>query len=231
MNGQANSTRSGPVRPWSLLEELRRHVPFTLIGTFTGVVIAGLFTLCGINSVWAGRLFWTLHPLHVLLSAMATTALYRQLARAGWFRTFVVGYVGSIGIATLSDCIIPYVGEWMIGLPNRGLHIGFIEKWWLVNPMAVLGIAVAWLLPRSKVAHAGHVLLSTWASLFHIQMALSGQLNMLIVLVMPIFLFLAVWIPCCTSDIVMPVLFARLVSHNRADRSEHTAGGESERAL
>lgn len=25
----------------------------------------------------------------------------------------------------------------------------------------------------------------------------------------PLFLFLAVWVPCCTSDIVFPLLFAK----------------------
>ena len=31
---------------------------------------------------------------------------------------------------------------WMLHLPNRGLHLGFIEKWWLVNPIALIGSRV-----------------------------------------------------------------------------------------
>ena len=231
MKAHADSSTPAPRGPWSLAGELRRHVPFTFIGTVTGVLIAGFFVFIGVDRSWAVKLFWGLHPLHVLLSAMATTALYRYWAGAGWMSSVVVGYVGSIGIATLSDSVIPYIGEWMIGLPNRGIHVGFIEKWWLVNPMAMLGIALAWLLPRSEISHAGHVLLSTWASLFHIQMALGDSVGMLTVLVMPVFLFLAVWIPCCTSDIVMPVLFARLVNHNRHRRCDRASTGESEHAL
>jgi len=153
------------------------------------------------------RLFWTLHPLHVLLSALVTAGMFRLHSHGRFWKTVLIGYVGSIGIATLSDSLIPYVGEWLLGLPNKGVHLGFIEKWWLVNPLAVLGILIAWFRPRTKFPHAGHVLLSTWASLFHIVMALGDQLSPVKILVVAAFLFLAVWVPCCTSDIVFPLLF------------------------
>ena len=62
-------------------------------------------------------------------------------------------------------------------MPNRGIHTGFIEKWWLVNPLAILGVTIAYFRPTTKFPHAGHVLLSTWASLFHILMAVGGTLR------------------------------------------------------
>jgi len=123
--------------------------------------------------------------------------------------TLVIGYLGSVGIATLSDCVIPYVGELLLDLPNRGVHLGFIEKWWLVNPLAAVGIGLGYLWPHTKYPHAGHVLLSTWASLFHMTMAIGGDLSILQYTATAVFLFLAVWIPCCTSDIVFPLLFAK----------------------
>jgi hypothetical protein len=119
----------------------------------------------------------------------------------------IIGFVGSVGIATISDSLIPYLGEIMLNMPNRGLHIGFIEKWWLINPLALLGIAVAYFRPSTRFPHAGHVLLSTWASLFHILMAVGGPVNWLSYLVVFVFLFIAVVIPCCVSDIVFPLLF------------------------
>jgi hypothetical protein len=101
------------------------------------------------------------------------------------------------------------------------LHIGFIEKWWLVNPLAIAGAVLAYLRPATKFPHAGHVLLSTWASLFHIIMALGGAVSEISVVIVPAFLFVAVWIPCCVSDIVFPLLFAR-----DAEGHEASACGE-----
>jgi len=121
----------------------------------------------------------------------------------------IIGYVGSVGIATISDSLIPYVAEFLLGMPNRGIHLGFIEKWWLVNPLAILGIAIAYFKPTTKFPHAGHVLLSTWASLFHIIMAKAESLNWFSYITIFIFLFFAVWIPCCMSDIVFPLLFVK----------------------
>ncbi|MFH1552217.1 MAG: hypothetical protein ABID83_01070, partial [Candidatus Omnitrophota bacterium] len=57
--------------------------------------------------------------------------------------------------------------------------------------------------------HAGHVLISTWASLFHIIMAAGKSLGLFFYVAVFLFLFLAVWVPCCISDIVFPLLFVR----------------------
>lgn len=189
--------------------ELRSHVPFTVFGTLTGVAIMAVIVFARVPDAVSSGLFWTLHPLHVLLSALVTAGIYRLHGKGRLWSTILVGYCGSIGIATLSDCVIPYVGEWLLDLPNRGAHLGFIEKWWLVNPLAVLGAAIACVRPRTKIPHAGHVLLSTWASLFHMTMALGDELGVLTVVLVAVFLFLAVWVPCCTSDIIFPLLFAK----------------------
>ncbi len=193
--------------------ELRRHSPFTLLGTLSGVVLMTALVVGHVPVSWSRSLFWGLHPVHVLLSALVTASMLRLHRQAGWLLTLTVGYVGSIGIATLSDCVIPYVGEVLLGLPNRGIHLGFIEKWWLVNPLALLGIVIGYLWPHTKLPHAGHVWLSTWASLFHMTMAASSGLSVVSFIAIPFFLFLAVWIPCCTSDIVFPLLFIEKHSH------------------
>jgi len=88
------------------------------------------------------------------MSAPATASMYRLhtcerisgvcvKGHCNLWLLLVIGYFGSIGIATLSDSIIPYLGELMLNLPNRGIHLGFIEKWWLVNPLAVAGVLIA----------------------------------------------------------------------------------------
>ncbi|MGB2990623.1 MAG: hypothetical protein WBC98_11775, partial [Candidatus Zixiibacteriota bacterium] len=121
----------------------------------------------------------------------------------------IIGYSGSIGIATISDSIIPYLGEVLLGMPNRGIHFGFIEKWWLVNPLAIIGVSIAYLKPTTRFPHFGHVLLSTWASLSHIIMATGQALNWVSYSIVFFFLFIAVWLPCCVSDIVFPLLFVK----------------------
>ena len=189
-------------------KELRAHAPFTAFGTVTGIVIMIVVIHARMPKEASSALFWTFHPLHVFLSALVTAGMYRLHGAGGVWRTLLIGYLGSIGVATLSDSIIPYVGEVLLDLPHRGLHLGVIEKWWLVNPLALAGIALAYIRPRTKFPHAGHVLLSTWASLFHITMALGTEVGVATVILVGVFLFLAVWVPCCTSDIVFPLLFA-----------------------
>ncbi len=193
--------------------ELKNHAPFTFFGAFTGIIAMFLFQ--HLPSHTSYTIFYILHPLHVLLSALVTSSIYKihryEGIRGGYILPvlLVIGYTGSVGIATLSDSIIPFLGESLLDLPRREIHIGFIEKWWLVNPLAFMGIAISYFRPTTKFPHAGHVLLSTWASLFHMIMALGGGLNILSYIGIFIFLFLAVWIPCCVSDIIFPLLFVK----------------------
>jgi hypothetical protein len=195
----------------NIIKELRNHAPFTTFGALTGIIIMLFFYR--IPSGISYKIFYVLHPLHVVLSALVTASMYqhykcgRMKVKCNLLVLLMIGYVGSVGIASLSDSIIPYFGEGLLNLPNRGIHIGFIEEWWIVNPAAILGVAIAYFWPRTKFPHSGHVLLSTWASLFHIIMALGGAINWGLTLAIFVFLFLAVWVPCCVSDIVFPLLF------------------------
>ena len=217
--------------------ELKGHAPFTLFGAAAGLAFMVIFMQVG-QSV-AKNFFEVFHPLHVLLSAMATASMFAIHRKAkNFILILVIGYVGSIGIATLSDSIVPYIGEKILGLhvPTHAdihnedagdhaghsheghahddaegpkLHIGFIEDWYIVNPAALLGIIIAYLLPRTKTPHAAHVLISTWASSAHIMMNTQGDITVAALGGIFVILFIAVWIPCCVSDIVFPLLFVK----------------------
>ena len=190
--------------------ELGEHVPFTTFGAATGIIVMVIIVLTNIlpqvNRV-SYLIFYIMHPAHVVLSAVVTTAIYRKYSGDKVWVAVVIGYLGSIGIATLSDSIVPYLGEMLLDLPNKGIHIGFIEEWWIVNPAALVGIAIGYWWPNTKFPHSGHVLISTWASLFHNIMALGDTVNLITLLPIFFFLFLGVWLPCCLSDIIFPLLF------------------------
>ena len=187
--------------------ELKSHAPFTLFGALTGIVLMLLFKNIGHQT--SEGLFYVFHPFHVILSAMVTASMFKLYARKTNFLVVLpIGYIGSIGVATVSDSLIPYAGEILLGLDAHS-HVGFIEGWYVVNPAAILGILIAYFWPKTKFPHSGHVLLSTWASSFHILMALDSSISLLRSIVIFIFLFIAVWLPCCISDIVFPLLFVR----------------------
>lgn len=200
-------------------KELKIHAPFTIFGAMTGIIIIALFQR--MPSKLSYNIFYILHPIHVVLSALVTASMYELhtckringkciRGKCNLWVLLIIGYIGSVGIATISDSVIPYLAEVILKMPNRGIHLGFIEKWWLVNPLAVIGVLIACFRPTTKFPHAGHVLLSTWASLFHIIMAMGGGvLHWFVYVAIFLFLFLAVWIPCCLSDIVFPLLFVK----------------------
>jgi hypothetical protein len=221
-----------------ILTELKNHSPFTLFGAFTGIICMLLFKNAGPET--NHRLFQVFHPSHVVLSAMVTASLFMlHRNKTTFFTILIIGYIGAIGVATVSDCVLPFFGESILGVaipvhhhlheeaePENQLeqtetnapdsehegpkiHLGFIEDWYIVNPAALLGILIAYFLPRTKFPHAGHVLISTWASSFHVLMNTQCELTLPILSGILVVLFIAVWLPCCFSDIVFPLLFVK----------------------
>lgn len=204
--GSGTRLENPPTWHRRLRQELRRHAPYTGIGAVGGLALAFLLVHVATSRQLSRTLFEIAHPLHVLLSAVATTNLYARRQQGKRLVSLLLGYVGSIGIATLSDSIVPYLGEWLLQLPARAAHLGFVENAWRVHLAAVLGATLGLVLPKTPIPHGGHVFLSTCASLFHMLMALEGPLTFARLGVMGGFLFLAVWLPCCTSDIVLPMI-------------------------
>jgi len=190
-----------------IAHELKEHVPFTALGALTGIIIMVIVVLSNVPYHISDTIFHTLHPVHVLLSALVTTAMYMRYKKGKIWAVILIGWTGSIGIATISDALIPYLGGSLLQAQME-FHVPFIEHWW-INLVALAGIGIGYWRQTTKIPHFGHVLLSTWASLFYI-MAF-GIADDWIPLLPFIFLilFLAVWIPCCLSDIVYPLLFVR----------------------
>ena len=197
--------------------ELLHHAPFTAVGAVVGIVIMAVISLCDTPMNVSEGLFFTFHPLHVVFSALVTTALYRKQKGHKLWAVVIIGYVGSVGIATLSDAVIPYLEGSSLKV-DMGFHLPFLEtelmpfinlpKWIVVNGAALIGIAIGFFRPNTTFPHMGHVFLSTWASLFGFTAFGTADWLPLLPIIF-VFLFLAVWIPCCVSDIVFPLLWVK----------------------
>jgi len=231
-----------------ILSELRNHAPFTIFGALTGIFLMLAILLARVPAASIKPAFVLFHGLHVFLSAIVTAAMYRRY-RKHILPGVVIGIVGSLGIATLSDVVFPHHGGALaLSLTaarhdahahdaeehahlgeeahdehaHHHMHIGFIDHWWLINPLAVLGVVIGMWKPSTKIPHAGHVLLSTWASLFYMVAYGNSDANWLPVLPLVfVVLFIAVWLPCCFSDIAFPLLF---VGKGALDEEHHHHG-------
>ncbi len=222
-----------------ILIELKGHLPFTFFGALLGVAFMLLFR--NVGQIANQTLFAVFHPTHVVLSAMVTASMFKLHAtKKRFLLILLVGFIGSIGVATVSDIIIPHIGSDLLGLDvpthaqvhgaqvdspsghdaeadhsaeadhhEQNLHLSFIEEWYIVNPAALLGIFIALFLPRTKFPHAGHVLISTWASSSYLLMNMQSSITLGLGIGIFVTLLIATWLPCCISDIIFPLLFVK----------------------
>ena len=207
---------------WQLLAiEFAHHLPYTLVGSL--IAMAGVWWF-GTQYLHNGHpellftqaraSFHLFHPLHICLSAIATTSLFWRHERH-LLRAVTVGALGTIIPCGLSDYVFPYVGGRLLG-QTMELHLCIVQHPQLFFPFLTLGIvgglwAEERLTGSHLFSHGAHVFVSSAASLLYlISFGFTSWMTD-VRLVFPAFLtvVLAVWIPCCISDIVVPTAAAR----------------------
>ncbi len=208
-----------------ILQVLKEHLPYTFLGVVLATIF--IFPLSKIENLNTYGFFYTLHPLHIFLSAFATTSFYTRYnpKKVNWIKVFFISYLGSIIISSVSDSFIPYLSESILKMPLKEIHFGFLEETILVNLAAVLGILLGFFKPKTKISHLFHIFVSSFASLFHMLMA-NKILNFGIVFYISIFLFLflGVMIPCSFSDMIFPLLFIKKTQQHLCDTCKKESG-------
>ena len=194
------------------LRELREHLPFSILAVLLALSLFGIVhSIQTLDAHKSSRIFHVFHPIHLLLSAAATTSVFWTYEKKV-IKSVLVGFFGSTIICSISDILLPMLGA-HIFLQDMHLHICLLEEPELVLPFLVLGIFVgifsSHLLDRASFfSHSGHVLVSAVSSLLYLTSYGVGNLLDSLGWILVLLVF-AVLIPCCLSDLVLPVLFAR----------------------
>ena len=205
-------------RRWNIVVvELAHHLPYTIVSTLIAMAGIWWFASQRLNTgdsvqlfMQSRALFHLFHPLHICLSAIATTSLFWRYERHV-LRAIVVGALGTILPCGLSDYVFPYLGGLALGEPME-LHMCIVSHPQLFFSFLVLGIVGGFwaeqLMTGSHLfSHGAHVFVSSAASLLYlISFGFTDWMGD-VRLVFPAFaiIVIAVWVPCCISDIVVPV--------------------------
>jgi hypothetical protein len=200
------------LKTMSLIHELREHAPFTGMSAIGGILLF-LFAFHvnpGYLNANSENMFHFFHPLHILFSAIATSAIFAKY-NPGKGKIFAVGIFGSLSICGISDALLPFLGGTLFGL-GMEWHLCLLEHWELVVPVAVIGTVFGMLRfeKASIFSHSWHVLVSTLATLLYLisfGIAFGSAWHLFATFII---VFFSVIIPCCTSDIVFPVLVGRV---------------------
>jgi hypothetical protein len=171
-------------------------------------------------------LFHLFHPVHMLFSAAATTAMFWRYERRV-LKAVLIGLAGAVGVCGLSDIVMPHVSLMLLG-KFVAWHICLVENPQMVLTFAVVGVGVglaasAGVQHSTFFSHSLHVFSSTMASIFYLVGPFGGIAWIDSVGIVFLFVIVAVAVPCCLSDIVFP-LFLAGGAHERY-RGEHCGGG------
>jgi len=210
-----------------ILVELTHHLPYTIVSSLIAMAAVWYFGTVQmqqhVDRGWVAELRWSfhvLHPLHVCLSAITTTAVLWRFDRR-LVKALLVGTFGSVVPCGFSDYVVPFVGGKILGQTMQ-LHICLIEHPMLILPFLFLGLLGGLLFEgrvteHSVFSHGAHVFVSSLAALLYLaSFGFTGWMSD-VNLVFPVLLIvvIAVWIPCCIGDIVIPISALREHAHGR----------------
>jgi len=185
--------------------ELAHHLPFTTLAVVATVLILGVLSQRRTER-WDGTSFELLHYLHLFASAIATTAIFWRYRRDILFAVGV-GFVGAVTFCTMSDILLPYLGARLFGIPVV-LEWELLEAPLWVAGSTLLGTAVGFVRFRhlTVYSHSVHVFVSAFASLMYL-LTRTSQLwfTWAHAPAVALILLVAVFLPCCLSDFVMPI--------------------------
>lgn len=188
-----------------IIKELKEHSFFT-----SGAVISALFLVFLIHFYLRLEVpretFHIFHFLHIIVSAMATGALYYKY-RKRVILALLVGILGSLIVGSFSDIIFPFLGGKILGA-DLHFHLPLIEETFPTLFFAFLGSFLGVVFQRHKTPHFVHVFLSVFASLYYL-LVFGVNLGAFFLFLAFFIIFLAVIIPCCLSDIVFPLIFLK----------------------
>ena len=203
-----------------IANEFAHHLPYTIVGSLIAMAGVWWFATQHLGNGRAEALyaqarasFHLFHPLHISLSAIATTSLFWRHERHV-LRALAVGALGTIIPCGLSDYVFPYWGGLLLG-QTMELHMCIVDHPQLFFPFLALGIVGGFwaeerLTGSHLFSHGAHIFVSSAASLLYlISFGFTAWLTD-VRFVFPAFvtIVLAVWVPCCISDIVVPATAA-----------------------
>ena len=185
-----------------LVHELKHHLPFTASATIIAVVISVVFIMLSLDI--GESIFHSLHILHLLASAIVTSAIFYKYKKSV-FQTILVGISGAIIVGSLSDIIFPWLGASIFQL-NPHFHLSIIEIPFMVLGTAFIGSLIGIMTLATKLPHTLHVGISVFASMFYL-ITYVETVNVLSLILSFIIVVISVMIPCCVSDILYPFFF------------------------
>lgn len=222
---------------WNIFShELVHHLPYGTLSVALALmllsmisVLFGLSNLCSHHvhdhaqyacSMLSGMdiLFHSFHFAHILFAASGTMVTFYRYSK-NVFAGIIVGVLSSVVFCTLADILLPYAAGRLLGVEME-LHICFRSELSNIVPFLLIGVINGIIIPRGKEDHTEqhsislhfiHTFISAMASIFyaigHGLQNFHEYLGMFFVLML-----IAVVIPCTLSDVVVPILWARMVN-------------------
>ncbi len=214
----------------TVMDELLCHWPYAIFSVATGLALLSILTALTIsNSVdqklaqkGAKILFHSFHFMHLVFASAGTLITFFKFS-SNAFKGLLVGIFSPLFFCILSDAILPYLGGKALGV-SMHFHLCFLTELHNILPFLFVGILSGFATRFIKAdtralhslgSHAAHIFVSSMASIFYLVSHGFFDWYTKIGFVF-MFLIFAVVIPCTLSDLVVPMMVARMgIAHEK----------------
>jgi hypothetical protein len=187
-----------------LFHELKHHLPLAFLAALIGIIIAFYLKSSLFNFNKLESSFEILHVLHIFASAIVSGGLFYRYKKNIYY-SLLVGTISSVFVGSLSDVLFPFIGGLVFNF-NISFHFPLIETPLVILSSGLIGSLIGITTGFTRLPHFGHVLVSSLASLFYL-LTFTSTITLTFLIISLFITIIAVIIPCCFSDIILPFLF------------------------
>jgi glucose-6-phosphate-specific signal transduction histidine kinase len=148
--------------------------------------------------------FYITHAVHVFAFAIICSALFFKHRKSPIF-SLIIGFTGSIILASLSDVIIPLMGGIVFHL-NPSFHLPLIKNTFIILSTALIGSLIGIETKFEKIPLFIQIILSVFAGLFYL-ISFTKIPESWGFISVTIIVFISALITNCIRDMVFPVIF------------------------
>ncbi|MCA9770563.1 hypothetical protein KC460_04300 [Candidatus Dependentiae bacterium] len=211
----------------TFLGELICHTPYAIFSVAFCLIIVSFISFATLGTMnpklvhkGAKMLFHSFHFMHLIFAGTGVLITFFRFSK-NVFKGLIVGALTTMTFCTLSDSILPYLGGRILGV-NMHFHLCFVSELYNVLPFLIVGLINGIIMSRhhasrqtfySVSSHFIHIFISSLASSFYlVSHGFTDWFHHIGFIF--IFLIIAIVVPCTLSDVIVPMVFAKVDKKN-----------------
>jgi len=188
-----------------ILNDLKNNSSFVFLITIIGILLIFIIKIYFKKEI-NESFFYVIHTIHVFVFGIIISALFFK-HRKNPFIAFLIGFIASVMLASISDIIFPFIGALIFNL-NTSFNLPIVKTPFIIISTGLIGSLIGIETKFEKIPLWIQVFISVFTGLFYL-ISFSKIPEFFGFIHLTIIVFLGALITNCIRDLAFPYFFSK----------------------